>query len=104
MEYLRQEVEFIKNFIGKNIRKAGEILMNEPSATFELIHFFVSRSEGHLSILEMCRIAGVSRSGYYAWVKAIPICEAQEEQDRKDFDSILEAYQWRGYSKGARGI
>ena len=78
--------------------------MNEPSAIFEIIHFLVSRPEGCLSVSEMCSIAGVSRSGYYAWVKAAPIRQAQEEQDRKDFDIILEAYQWRGYSKGARGI
>ena len=78
--------------------------MNEPSAIFEIIHSLIDQPEGHLSVSEMCRIAGVSRSGYYAWVKDAPIREAQEEQDRKDFDIILDAYQWRGYSKGARGI
>ena len=46
----------------------------------------------------------MSRSGYYAWVTAAPVREAQEEQDRRDFEAILEAYQWRGYSKGAKGI
>ena len=78
--------------------------MNEPSAIFEIIHSLVSQPEGRLSVSEMCSIAGVSRSGYYAWVKAAPVREAQEEQDRRDFDIILEAYRWRGYSKGARGI
>ena len=78
--------------------------MNEPSAIFEIIHSLVNQPEGHLSVSEMCSIAGVSRSGYYAWIKAAPIREAQEEQDRRDFEIILEAYQWRGYSKGARGI
>ena len=60
--------------------------MSEPSAIFELIHSLVSKPEAHLSISEMCHIAGVSRSGYYAWVKAAPIREAQEERDRKVFD------------------
>ncbi len=78
--------------------------MNEPSAIFEIIHSLVNHPEGRLSVSGMCRIAGVSRSGCYAWVKAAPIREAQEEQDRKDFDIILEACQRRGYSKGARGI
>ncbi len=79
--------------------------MNEPSAIFEIIHSILQEpSDGRLSVLEMCRIAGVSRSGYYAWVKAAPIREAQEEQDRKDFDLILEAYKHRGYDKGAKGI
>ena len=72
---------------------AGEILMNEPSAIFEIIHSLTSQPESRLSVSEMCRTAGVSRSGYYAWVKATPMREAQEEQDRKDFDIILEAYQ-----------
>ena len=78
--------------------------MKAPSAIFEIIHSLISRPEGCLSVSEMCGIAGVSRSGYYAWVKAAPIREAHEEQDRRDFDIILEAYRWRGYSKGARGI
>lgn len=73
--------------------------MNDPSAIFEIIHSLVSQPESRLSVSEMCRTAGVSRSGYYAWVKAAPMREAQEEQDRKDFDIILEAYQWRGIQK-----
>ena len=79
--------------------------MNEPSAIFEIISSVMQDSpDGHLSVLEMCQIAGVSRSGYYAWLKAAPIREAQEEQDRKDFDLILEAYKHRGYDKGAKAI
>ena len=30
--------------------------------------------------------------------------EKKEEQDRKDFELILEAYKMHGYTKGARGI
>ena len=64
--------------------------MNEPSAIFEIIHTLVGNgSQDALSVKEMCSIAGVSRSGYYAWVKAASTREAQEEQDRKDFDLIL---------------
>ncbi len=78
--------------------------MNGPSAIFEIIHSLVSQPEGRLSVSEMCSIAGVFRIGYYAWVKAAPVREAQEKQDRRDFDIILEACRWRGYSKGARGF
>lgn len=49
-------------------------------------------------------MAGVSRSGYYAWIKAAPVRELQELQDQADFDLILTAYKMHGYSKGARGI
>ena len=52
----------------------------------------------------LCEIAGVSRSGYYAWVSAIPDRLQREEEDRTDFKLILIAYNKRGYTKGARGI
>ena len=79
--------------------------MNEPSAIFEIIHTLVGdESQDSLSVKEMCSIAGVSRSGYYAWVKAASVRETQEEQDRRDFDLILKAYSFRGYDKGAKGI
>ena len=54
--------------------------MSEPSAVYEIIHSVLQEEkEDHLSVLEMCQIAGVSRSGYYAWIKAAPKREAQEE-------------------------
>lgn len=78
--------------------------MNESSCVFEIIHNTVQASENSLSVKELCQMAGVSRSGYYAWVKAAPTRELQEAQDRADFDIILEAYKKHGYTKGARGI
>lgn len=78
--------------------------MNDSSCIFEIIHTAVSKGTTKLSVSRMCEIAGVSRSGYYAWVKAAPIRKAQEEQDRKDFELILLAYNQRGYTKGAKGI
>ena len=71
---------------------------------YEIIHTAVNRENNILSISRMCEIAGVSRSGYYAWEAAAPVREKREEADRKDFDSILEVYKFRGYAKGARGI
>ena len=52
----------------------------------------------------MCEVAGVSRSGYYAWVAAADKRNARDEQDKNDFLQILEAYKFRGYAKGARSI
>lgn len=57
-----------------------------------------------LSVSMLCEIAHVSRSGYYNWIKSEEIRNLKEEQDRKDFEIILEAYNFRGYDKGARGI
>lgn len=78
--------------------------MNEASTVFSLIHETLSDDENELSVSMMCRTAGVSRSGYYAWLKAASARQKRETQDRADFELVLEAYNRRGYSKGARGI
>ena len=52
----------------------------------------------------MCILSEVSRSGYYRWVNAMQFRKEKEERDRQDFELILQAYQFRGYDKGVRGI
>ena len=52
----------------------------------------------------MCQLAGVSRSGYYAWLKAKPSREDRDLQDAFDFALIKEAYDYKGWKKGARQI
>ena len=71
---------------------------------YEIIRATVQKSNNLLNVSTLCEIAGVSRSGYYAWEAAAPLREEREEADRKDFDVILEAYNFRGYKKGARSI
>ena len=71
---------------------------------YEIIHAAVHKDNNLLSISRLCEIAGVSRSGYYAWIEAAPTREEREAADQKDFDEILKAYKFRGYAKGARGI
>ena len=78
--------------------------MNDSSCVFEIIYNTIQLSNNALSVKELCSIAGISRSGYYAWVKAAPIRELQEQKDREDFNLILLAYKMHGYTKGARGI
>lgn len=78
--------------------------MNDTSSVFQVIHDCLGQAGNCLSVKELCSIAGVSRSGFYAWEKAADTRAAQEEQDRRDFDLILAAYKVRGYSKGARSI
>lgn len=78
--------------------------MNDSSYVFEIIFRTLQQSDNSLSISSLCSISGVSRSGYYAWLKAAPTREKQEQQDRDDFELILSAYKMHGYSKGAKGI
>lgn len=75
-----------------------------PEVKFAIIHNAVMQKENQLQIDKMCELAGVSRSGYYRWCAAATSREARDDADRKDFNLILEAYQYRGYDKGYRGI
>ena len=79
-------------------------MMDRPDKKFELIHEIVNKEDNVLSITELCRIAGVSRSGYYRWVNAEDVRQARERRDQEDFSLILQAYQFRGYAKGIRSI
>ena len=68
---------------------------------FQLIHDAINKDNNLLVISRLCELAGVSRSGYYAWVEAAPVRAAREEQDKNDFDLIVQAYKYRNYAKGA---
>ena len=70
---------------------------------YGLIYEAVQHDGNLLNISYLCRLAGVSRSGYYAWLDAAPLRQSREDQDKADFDKVLEAFRYR-YPKGARGI
>ena len=71
---------------------------------YRLIQEALYRDDNVLNISLLCKIAGVSRSGYYAWVDAAPLRQQREESDCADFTIIKQAYEFRGYKKGARSI
>lgn len=75
-----------------------------PSAKFQLIHDTLIMPDCHMTVKELCLIAGVSRSGYYRWLDAEETRRKREEADRKDFELILTVYKKRGYNKGIRSI
>ena len=72
---------------------------------YEIIYNTILNDNNELSISLLCKLAQVSRSGYYDWMKrkndkSNPV----ELQDRKDFEIILKEYNYRGYKKGSRSI
>lgn len=75
-----------------------------PSAKYEIIREMTQRDNNLLNIRQLCESAGVSRSGYYHYLQTEDVRLRREARDRADFEIILEAYNYRGYSKGARGI
>lgn len=56
--------------------------MNETSAMFEIIQATLSRESSRLTVTKACELAGVSRSGYYAWVAAEPVRRQRKAQDK----------------------
>ena len=78
--------------------------MEDSSFKFSVIRDTLSKERNVLTVTELCDIAGVSRSGYYGWLRAEETRRKREEHDRSDFRLILEAYRFRGYDKGVRGI
>ena len=79
--------------------------MSIPTSAKYAIIQETSEQEGNLlNIRHLCSVAGVSRSGYYHYLASARQREQREELDRLDFALILEAYLFRGYDKGARGI
>ena len=57
-----------------------------------------------MNISWLCDNAGVSRSGYYRWLKAAGSRACKDRRDESDFELVLAAYKFRGYGKGRRGI
>ena len=86
------------------IRLAREIALGLANRKFQLIHNLVSRPDNRLKIVHLCKLAHVTRSGYYNWLSNMEFRNAKEQKDREDFSIILEAYKFKGYDKGIRGI
>ena len=78
--------------------------MDKAIAKYKIIDEILNSEDNLLNVSMLCNTAGVSRQGYYYWLKNKESREKREEQDLKDFEIILEAYSFRGYAKGARGI
>lgn len=76
----------------------------EAKVMYGIIQTTLMQEGSQLDVSGLCKLAGVSRSGYYNWLKGADKRKQREDDDFEDFKSILEAYKFRGYAKGARGI
>jgi len=75
-----------------------------PSTKFEIIYETIKNDNNQLNVSYLCKLAGVSRSGFYFWIASEKKKLSKEQQDKADFDLILDAFNFRGYDKGVRGI
>jgi len=71
---------------------------------YALVKRTAERENNKIPINRLCCLVGVSRSGYYRWLSTSEARILREQQDQDDFALIREAYEYRGYQKGVRGI
>lgn len=74
------------------------------SEKFKIIDDTILKEENKLSISYLCKLANITRDGYYKWKRKTELRYYQEIKDYDDFKLILEAYNYRGYDKGVKGI
>ena len=66
--------------------------MNVPSSSkYAIIQEMTLRDNNLLNITWLCKVAGVSRSGYYYYLKTEDFRRQREEHDQKNFLKLLAA-------------
>lgn len=102
IEYLKAEVELLKKLelLERQVRKSNLI----AAEAFSLIESIVSKSNFKNVLSHLCNDAGVSRSGYYNYLKSKDLRKQREDEDLLVRDVILKAFNYRGYKKGSRSI
>lgn len=102
IEYLREELELVKKL---ELEERG-VITNKlpPSHVYQIIRNTLEKIQTKGCISKLCNLAGVSRSGYYNYLKTESVRSKREDADCRDFELIQKAYDFDGYSKGSRGI
>lgn len=88
---LRKENDELKKEyrLGKEVKRNG----NEFKPTQEIFRDINKlKDKVKISIMSLCKYFGVSKSGYYKWIKTAPLRQAREEQDYADFIIIKETW------------
>lgn len=80
------------------------MINGNPSEIFRIIENMLDSEDNVLTVSQLCKLAGVSRSGYYKYKKTKAVRIAREMADSEDFKLIKEAFNFKGYDKGAKGI
>lgn len=98
ISYLKAELEIVKK-LELNERQVKNNKL-EPWRIFSLIEETINKYSLENMILHICRLAGVSRSGYYNYLKTSDIRNQKEEKDLIVKDVLLRAFYIRGHKKG----
>lgn len=102
IEYLKAEVEMLK----KLELCESQVKRNKSATTdaFGLIESIINSSRFSNVVTHLCKTANVSCSGYYNYLKCNDKRKQREKADVVVRDTILIAFNHRGYKKGSRFI
>ena len=102
IEYLKAEVELLKKLeLQERQVKKGKLA---ASQAFVLIESLVKKLSSKPILSHLCKLSGVSRSGYYNYLKSKNNNKKRQEQDEITKNNVLKAFNYRGYKKGSRSI
>nr|WP_261797522.1 IS3 family transposase [Bacillus sp. COPE52] len=101
---LKAENELLKK---SNLWKGGEKEITlPPSQKFILIRSVIMKYNLRNMVSHLCKVAGVSRSGYYNYFSVSSQEQRKQKSDRDEIlkETILKALRFRNRKKGARQI
>jgi len=104
IKLLEEQLELLKKLDVTERRLVNNCVNLTNNEVYELILKTVSRKDYSGTVSYCCSILGVSRSGYYNYLKTESSRAIRENEDLKARDIILKAYNYRGYKKGSRSI
>lgn len=81
--------------------KRGEL---KAAIIFKLIQEIISKYNFKNMVSHLCKVAEVSRSGYYRYIESSKNRDVREQRDLQLKEAILKAFNHRGYKKGSRSI
>lgn len=104
IKLLEAQVNILKKLDQTERRIVNESQILAKNKIFELIYETIIKNNFKNMTKYFCVLLGVSRSGYYSYLKASDNRETKEKRDLKVKDIILKAFNRRGYKKGSRSI
>ncbi|WP_254842727.1 HTH domain-containing protein [Bacillus sp. MRMR6] len=104
IKLLEGQVELLKKLEVTERRLLNKRQNLETSKVFQLICETVEQNQFKQLTKYFCELLGVSRSGYYSYLKAAGSRFEREQKDLEAKEIILKAFNRRGYKKGSRSI
>ena len=104
IKLLEGQVELLKKLEMTERRLLNEKQNLAPNRIYQLIYETIEHHSFKQMTKYFCTLLGVSRSGYYSYLKAIDARKARERSDLEAKEHIIKAFKRRGYKKGSRSI